>query len=208
MLDKYKTIAKDLRIENKIKDCKFITSIKKVRSVQDAQEFIRDISDEFSDATHNVYAFKVGLGDRADKGCSDDGEPAGSSGPPSLQAIEGEGVTNLAVVVTRYYGGTKHGVGGLIRAYGGEVREVIRVAGIIEKVRYTKLSILVSYDNMGGVINDLEGNRGEIVNIEYKNEGVVITAIIKPTYLEAFKKRVVDVTRGGASFELGEDYFR
>ncbi len=186
MPDTYKTIAKDLRIENKIKDCKFITSIKRVSSLEEAQGFIREISEEFSDATHNVYAFKVGLGDRAIKGCSDDGEPAGSSGPPSLQAVEGEGVTNVALVVTRYYGGTKHGVGGLIRAYGGEAREVIRGAGIIEKVRYIEISILVSYDNMGGVINDLEGNQGEISNIDYNNEGVVIKAYNKACLYRKF----------------------
>ena len=207
MLDKYKTIDQDTRIQRKIKKCKFITSIKNVTTVAQAENLIKEISDEFSDATHNVYAFKVGLGDNAITRSSDDGEPSGSSGPPALKAIEGTGLTNVAVVVTRYFGGVKHGVGGLIRAYGGSVREAIKEAGIKEKIRYVKLAINVSYNMMGQVINDLEGSQGKVSNTEYTNDGVKIIAVMKPSLIDSFKARISEETKGEAQFEqLGEEF--
>ncbi|MGM0502274.1 MAG: YigZ family protein [Bacillota bacterium] len=207
MLDSYKTIVQDTRIQRKIKKCKFITSIKNVTTVEEAEELIQQVSTEFSDATHNVYAFKVGLGDTAVTRSSDDGEPSGSSGPPALQAIEGAELTNVAVVVTRYFGGVKHGVGGLIRAYGGSVREAIKEAGVKEKTRYIKLAIMVSYDMMGQVINDLEGSQGKIKGTEYTNDGVKIIAVMKPSLIDAFKARIIEETRGEAEFEqLGEEF--
>ncbi|WP_018247729.1 YigZ family protein [Orenia marismortui] len=208
MLDSYSTVAKDIRVTAKIKKCKFITSVKSVNTVEEAEKFIADISEEFYDARHNVYAFKVGVGDDAIQRSSDDGEPAGSSGPPALQAIEGEGVTNVAVVVTRYFGGIKHGVGGLIRAYGGSVRKAIREAGLINKVRYIKLGISIPYDQMGEVINDLEGHQGEVKNVNYMNNGVEIISVMKPTYINAFKDRIIDATRGQAVFEEKGEEFR
>jgi len=208
MSDSYKTIKRNLRVEAKIKKCKFITSVKNVNTVKEAEEFIEEINEEFADARHNVYAFKVGIGDRATKRCSDDGEPAGSSGPPALQAIEGEEVTNVALVVTRYFGGVKHGVGGLIRAYGGSAREAIREAGIVEKIRYVELAISISYDRMGEVINDLEGHEGEVQTINYMNDGVEVIAVMKPSYIATFKKRITDATRGEASFEEKGEKFR
>ncbi len=208
MKDNYKTIAENIRVEAKIKKCKFITSIKNINKVKEAEEFISNISEEFADARHNVYAFKIGLGDSAIKRCSDDGEPAGSSGPPALQAIEGEGVTNVVVVVTRYFGGIKHGIGGLIRAYGGSVREAIRESGIKERIRYIKLGINISYNLMGQVINDLEGHQGEVIDIEYTNDGVEIIAGMKPSYLQGFKQRIINATRGQARFEEKGEEFR
>ena len=208
MPDSYKTIKRNIRVETKIKKCKFITSVKNVSTIEEAEDFIEKINEEFADARHNVYAFKVGIGDRATKRYSDDGEPAGSSGPPALQAIEGEELTNIALVVTRYFGGVKHGVGGLIRAYGGSAREVIREAGILEKIRYIELGILVSYDRMGEVINDLEGHEGEVKTINYMNDGVEVVAVMKPSYIDAFKKRITDATRGEAIFEEKGEKFR
>ncbi len=201
------TIARDFRIQRKIKKCKFITSIKNVTTVVRAEKFITEISDEFADATHNVYAFKVGLGDEAITRSSDDGEPSGSSGPPALQALEGENLTNVAVVVTRYFGGVKHGVGGLIRAYGGSVREVIKEAGVAEKNRYIKLDIEVSYNMMGQVINDLDGSSASVNNTEYTNDGVKIIAVMSPSKIAPFKSRISEETRGEAEFrQLGEEF--
>jgi len=208
MEDSYKTVANDMRVRTKIKKCKFITSIKNVNTVKEAENFITDTAEEFVDATHNVYAFKVGLGDQAVTRCSDDGEPSGSSGPPALQALEGEGLTNVAVVVTRYFGGVKHGVGGLIRAYGGCVREAITEAGIEEKDRYLELSIAISPDLMGRVINDLEGSAGEVKDTVYDDEdGLKIIAVMKPSRVEPFTERIKEVTGGQADVEqIGEEY--
>ena len=206
-MDSYKTIDQATRIQRKIKKCKFITSIKNVTSVEEAEEFIAKISAEFSDATHNVYAFKVGLEDQAVTRSSDDGEPSGSSGPPALKAIRGEGLTNTVVVVTRYFGGIKHGVGGLIRAYGDSVREAIAAAGVVEKTRYIKLVIKVSYNLMGRVINDLEGSQAQIENTEYTNNGVRIIAVMQPSRIASFKNRISEETKGEAEFKQLEEVF-
>lgn len=206
-MDNYKTIAQNTRIQRKIKKCKFITSIKNVTKVTEAEDFITEISEEFADATHNVYAFKVGLEDEAITRSSDDGEPSGSSGPPALKAIEGRGITNAVVVVTRYFGGVKHGVGGLIRAYGDSVREAIDEAGIVKKIRYIRLAIAVSYDMMGQVINDLEGSQAKVENTEYTNDGVRIIAVMKPSAINSFKARIKEETKGEAEFEELEEVF-
>lgn len=206
-MDSYKTIAQAIRIQHKIKKCKFISSIKNVTSVEEAEEFIAEVAAEFSDATHNVYAFKVGLADQAVTRSSDDGEPSGSSGPPALQAITGKGLTNTAVVVTRYFGGVKHGVGGLIRAYGDSVRAAISEAGIIKKTRYIKLAIKVSYNMMGSVINDLEGSQAQVENTEYTNDGVRIIAVMQPSRIDSFKNRIKEETKGEADFEQLEEVF-
>ncbi|MCK8828543.1 YigZ family protein [Natroniella acetigena] len=208
MEDNYKTIANNIRIERKIKRCKFITSIKSVKTTEEAEKFIDQIAEEFSDATHNVSAFKVGLADQAITRCSDDGEPAGSSGPPALQALEGRGVTNVAVVVTRYFGGVKHGVGGLIRAYGDSVREVIKEAGIEERVRYLKFSITISYDLLGGVINYLEGSSGQVKNVEYKANGVEVIGLIKPSFFTSLTAKIKEATKGEAEIKIKGDEFR
>ncbi|AGB41732.1 uncharacterized protein, YigZ family [Halobacteroides halobius DSM 5150] len=208
MSDSYQTIAQNMRVKTKIKKCKFITSIKNVKTVNQAEEFINQVSKEFADATHNVFAFKIGLGDEAVTRSSDDGEPSGSSGPPALQALEGAEITNVAVVITRYFGGIKHGVGGLIRAYGGCVRQAIKEAKIIEKIRYIKLNISVPYNLMGQVINDLEGHAGQVMDTNYTNQGAEIVALLKPSAISKFKNRIAEATKGQAKFEQVGDLFK
>lgn len=208
MKDKYKTIAQDYRVQLKIEKCTFVTSAANVRTIEEVENFIDRIAEEFPDVRHNdVYAFKIGIGENATARASDAGEPAGSAGPPILQAIEGEDITNVVIVVTRYFGG-KHGIGGLIRAYGKCGREVIKEAGVVEKERYLTIGIKVPYDLMGGVINDLEGHQGEIKDTKYANEGVKIIAEMKPSYVEGFKDRITEVTRGQASFQELREEFR
>ncbi|MGM0471275.1 MAG: IMPACT family protein [Bacillota bacterium] len=207
MEDKYQTISQNYRIQTKIKECKFIASIANVQSDTAAEEFIEETSAEYADATHNVYAFKVGLGDQAVTRANDDGEPAGSSGPPVLQAIEGAGITNAVIVVTRYFGGEKHGIGGLIRAYGGVARDVIQKAGIEERERYLVVEIAVPYDLVGEVINNLESRKSKIEDIGYNNQGAKIIAALKPSLITTLKEEVVDITSGQAEYKEVEESF-
>ncbi|WP_408954814.1 YigZ family protein [Natroniella sp. ANB-PHB2] len=207
MKDDYKTVASNIRIERKFKKCKFITSIKNVKTVQEAERFINQVAEDFSDATHNVSAFKVGLADQAITRCSDDGEPAGSSGPPALQALEGRGITNVVVVVTRYFGGIKHGVGGLIRAYGNSVREAIKEAGIEKRVKYLKFSVAISYELLGEVINYLEGSSGQVKNVEYKADGVEVIGMVKPSFFNSLTAKIKEATKGESEIEIKGDEF-
>src|SRR5690554_1495781 len=127
---------KSIQVMNKIKGSKFYGSIKRTDNKKEARHFISQIREKYYDASHNVYAYKLGSGDKAISCADDDGEPARSSGPPVLQAIEGEGITNTTIVVSRYFGGTKLGIGGLIRAYGDTARLVIKQAGRKKLILY------------------------------------------------------------------------
>jgi uncharacterized YigZ family protein len=111
-----------------------------VTNVDEAKAFIAAIRAEFADATHNCYAFAAGPpGSTAMAGMSDDGEPSGTAGRPMLAVVLGSGIGDLAVVVTRYFGGTKLGTGGLVRAYSGGVKAVLAALPVREKVTYVTL---------------------------------------------------------------------
>ena len=128
------------RVEEVILRSRFIATAAPVADVAEAKAFIAEIRAEFADATHHCYAFAAGPpGSTAMAGMSDDGEPAGTAGRPMLAVVLGSGIGDLAVVVTRYYGGTKLGTGGLVRAYSGGVKAVLEALPLREKVTYATL---------------------------------------------------------------------
>ena len=136
----YKTVLKRARIEYVVERSRFIATVLPCESREEVDSFFNEIRQEFKDATHNVPAFV--LGNKMElKWASDDGEPQGTSGPPILKVLEGKGLTNLALVVTRYFGGIKLGTGGLVRAYSQSAEEVIREAGIAGAAIFLKYKV-------------------------------------------------------------------
>ncbi len=134
------------RVEEVILRSRFITTAGPAANVDEAKAFIAGIRAEFPDATHNCYAFAAGPpGSTAMAGMSDDGEPSGTAGRPMLAVVLGSGVGDLVVVVTRYFGGTKLGTGGLVRAYSGGVKAVLEVLAVHEKVTYRTLLVSGPY---------------------------------------------------------------
>lgn len=117
--------AKTIRIENMVVNSRFIATIGPASTVQEAKEFIAHVRADMPDATHHVHAFKVGYGSSITEGMTDDGEPSGTSGPPVLAVLRGADLGDVVIVVTRYFGGTKLGTGGLVRAYGNAARDAI-----------------------------------------------------------------------------------
>jgi uncharacterized YigZ family protein len=113
----YPVPLKEIRRELIVVNSRFVATLAPVMSVEEAKAFIARIRGEFSDASHNVPAYLVGGGDSLIEHCSDDGEPSGTAGRPALAVLKGSGLGDVAVVVTRYFGGTKLGTGGLVRAY-------------------------------------------------------------------------------------------
>lgn len=105
----------------------FIASLSPARTIDEARAFQKEIKARYPDATHHVPAFVIGHGNAVNAHCSDDGEPSGTAGRPALAVLQGSGLGNVAVVVTRYFGGTKLGTGGLVKAYGDAVREVLKL---------------------------------------------------------------------------------
>lgn len=137
--------ARKVRIEMRVVNSRFIATLAPVFTVVEAREFIAHVEEEFDDASHNVPAFLIGHGASVVAHCSDDGEPSGTAGRPALAVLRGSGLGDVAVVVTRYFGGTKLGTGGLVRAYGDAVREVLKVTPLAEKVETHTVLMAVPY---------------------------------------------------------------
>lgn len=140
----YRTIKEDGQVQEEIKKSCFICHAKRVYSEEEARDFITAIKKEHYKATHNCSAFIVG--ERSEiKRTSDDGEPSGTAGIPMLGVLENHNLTNVCVVVTRYFGGIKLGAGGLIRAYAGSVALAVKEIGIIEIKEQAGIQIHMTY---------------------------------------------------------------
>ena len=140
----FKTIKEDGQVQEEIKKSRFICHAKRVYSEEEARDFITAIKKEHYKATHNCSAFIIG--ERSEiKRTSDDGEPSGTAGVPMLGVLENHNLTNVCVVVTRYFGGIKLGAGGLIRAYAGSVGLAVKEIGIIEIKEQAGIAIQMSY---------------------------------------------------------------
>ena len=140
----FRTIKEDGQVQEEIKKSRFICHAKRVYSEEEARDFIAAIKKEHYKATHNCSAFIVG--ERSEiKRTSDDGEPSGTAGVPMLGVLENHNLTNVCVVVTRYFGGIKLGAGGLIRAYAGSVALAVKEIGIIEIKEQAGIAIQMSY---------------------------------------------------------------
>jgi uncharacterized YigZ family protein len=109
-----------------IKNSVFVGTVGRARDVQEAKDFIGEVGASYADANHNAWAYRIDDGPQGKLGFSDDGEPGGTAGRPMLAILQGSGLFQVVAVVTRYFGGTKLGTGGLVRAYGGAVREAIK----------------------------------------------------------------------------------
>ena len=144
-MSRYLIPAERTRSEILVVNSRFIATIEPAFSVEQARNFIADVRSEFSDATHNVPAFIIGHGASVISHASDDGEPAGTAGRPALAVLSGSGLGDTAVVVTRYFGGTKLGKGGLVRAYGDAVRSVLSILPRAEKVPTHTVMLALPY---------------------------------------------------------------
>lgn len=149
---RYPVPAARHHIEQVIDRSRFLCTVSRAETVRDAQQFIREVSAEFADATHNCWAYVVGAPGSTDRiGMSDDGEPHGTAGRPMLTVLAHSGVGEIAAVVTRYYGGTKLGTGGLVKAYGGAVQEALLTMPRAERIDAVRVSFSVPYGVVGAV---------------------------------------------------------
>lgn len=144
MTEPYITITTDTRFEHVIKKSRFICSLARVKTEQEAQDFIAAINKEHRKATHNCFAYLLGDQDQIQRE-SDNGEPSGTAGVPILEALKAAQVHDVCAVVTRYFGGIKLGAGGLIRAYSNTTGQAIQQAGRVQRIRQVTLQIAVPY---------------------------------------------------------------
>ena len=149
MSDRYPIPAALHRVEEIIKRSRFITSMGHAPDAESARAFVAAVKEEFPDATHNCWAFNAGPpGDTASVGLSDDGEPSGTAGKPMLNGLLHSGVGEIVAVVTRYFGGTKLGTGGLVRAYAGLVKLGLETLPLREMVVTTQLAVTIPYPSV------------------------------------------------------------
>jgi uncharacterized YigZ family protein len=154
-------------VEIRVSNSRFIATADYTPSVADARAFIAEMREEFADASHNVFAYVVGYGASVITGMSDDGEPSGTAGRPTLAVVRGSGLGDLCVVVTRYFGGTLLGTGGLVRAYGDAAKAVLSELPRAEKVEHCALRVTVSYALYEPVRLLIEERGGEIESQEF-----------------------------------------
>ena len=165
-MELYKTVRGRARSQQIINKSKFITTVQPVESKEEADFFFDEIREEFRDATHNVPAFVIG--DKMQlQWASDDGEPQGTSGAPIVQMLVGEGVTNVAVCVTRYFGGIKLGTGGLVRAYTGSARQGLEASGICKVNEMTSVTYETGYSEYNRIENFKFDFQAEIDSVQY-----------------------------------------
>lgn len=203
--DKFLTVAKPAKSLYVVKKSKFISTVEPVNSVLQAEEFINKIKKKYWDATHNVYAYNIGLDDNIQK-CSDDGEPSGTAGKPVLDIIKSRDIKNVLVVVTRYFGGIKLGANGLIRAYSESAKIGLNNAQIIEKVKCNKYKVTVDYEILGKLEWELNQKKLIIKDIEYTDK-VTLTIFVPICYNINFEKLIMNLTSGDANIKYIEDQY-
>ncbi len=182
--------------EYTVERSRFIAHVSPAETPEEARAFIAGIKEKYKDATHNVPAFVCGAGSEH-QWASDDGEPQGTSGMPVLRLLTGEGLTNVAIVITRYFGGIKLGTGGLARAYTHAASLGIESAGICEVRESALLSYSFDYQYLSKLQSMAEDGRFEMDGLEYTD---TVSAVIKcpSENREAVKSAVSDLTSGRA----------
>lgn len=204
---KYLTISEKSRVNYKVKDSKFIGTALPCDNRSLAENLIEKIKNEFSDASHNAFAFRIFLENEIREFSDDDGEPNDSAGPPILQRIKGEDLLNTAVVVTRYFGGTKLGIGGLIKAYGGTASEALRKAEKKQLKLYNLFYCRGEYDILGDVLAQLEKFSANIKNNNHKQGKFELEAEIYIEIWEDLKQNLKLATGDTVELEVIKNYY-
>ncbi|WP_339279721.1 YigZ family protein [Paenibacillus sp. FSL W8-1187] len=205
MLDRYRTLREPGSKEIVIKKSRFIGYGRPVESEAEAIAFIEEIKKLHWNATHNCSAYVVGERDEHQK-ASDDGEPSGTAGKPILEVIKHQGLKNVAIVVTRYFGGIMLGAGGLIRAYTDGAVAAIEAAGAITNVLHREIAVEVDYTWYGKLENELHA-RGVLVGGVDFTDRVVVRCLPPAAESDRFIDWMTDLTQGQAAISAGETIY-
>lgn len=202
-MKRYLVPAEEIRREQIVVNSRFIASLAPVFSVDAAKAFIARIKSEFPDASHHVPVYLIGHGDSEIAHCSDAGEPSGTAGRPALAVLRGSGLGDIAVVVTRYFGGTKLGTGGLVRAYSEAVRSVVEAVPRAEKVPTHTVMAEYPYRLVERVRLLVTAQRGQILDEDF-TANVTLTARLPVEHLPAFQSALLELTNGTLQAEIIE----
>lgn len=203
MSRQYPIPAQQTRTEIEVKNSRFIATAAPAFTIDEAKQFIAGIKAEFRDATHNVPAFLVGHGPSVTAHCHDDGEPSGTAGRPLLMVLQGSGLGDVALVVTRYFGGTKLGTGGLVRAYTDAAKAVLAVLPRAEKVPTHVIMMVLPYHLLERVRLLLAQFHGRVLEETFTAD-ITVAAQLTVDQFPAFQAALGEMTHGTLAAEIIE----
>lgn len=201
----YKTLHEYGKDEYIVEKSVFIGHAKPVTSEEEARAFIDEMKAKYKDATHNVWAYTIGQSMNIQR-YSDDGEPQGTAGIPTLELIKKEDLRDVVVVVTRYFGGVKLGAGGLVRAYTKGAKIGLETAKIVEKKLFRRISIACDYTLLGKLQNELAGNEYQLEDILY-TDNVTIVVNCEFDRIDDLKNLATEISSGQADIIDGEEMY-
>lgn len=201
----YFTVAKEADASFEEKKSKFISYVKPVKTAEEANAFIASVKSKHWDARHNVYAYRLREGNT--ERFSDDGEPQGTAGIPVLDVLQKSNVTDLCVVVTRYFGGILLGTGGLVRAYSHSASIGLAAARIVQMVPVSICTLSCDYSFYGRVPAFLAAWEGELLNTEF-SETVNLQFSLPTEQLPAARKELTELSSGKLAFSVESETYR
>ena len=200
--ESYKIITSEGTGEIVEKKSRFIANVFSVDSQQEAEARIAEISKKYWDAKHNCYAYVIGVNKENTK-CSENGEPSGTAGKPILEVITGAGITNVLIIVTRYFGGVLLGTGGLVRAYTQAAQAAIAASEVGEKIFSQMLTLKVGYNMINGVQYYLSQNEIEILDSRYEAD-VQFDICVKESDVATVKADLISKCEGQIEIAEGD----
>lgn len=203
-MQEYKTIKEVCSAEIEIKRSKFIATISPCKTENEATDFINGVKKKYWDAKHNVYAFVIR--ENGIKRFSDDGEPHSTAGLPIMETVEHFGVTDVAVVVTRYFGGILLGTGGLVRAYSDAASEVLKKAETVTVLPAKQFEIYIEYGDYDILLKILTESGAQITNTDFA-ENVTVFAAIPAKNFNGLEEKITDKFCGRVGFNKIEETF-
>ena len=195
------TITSEIIINKSV----FINYLIPVSEVEEVKEHLKILRNKYPDANHHCYAYVIGKNQEIQK-YSDDGEPSKTAGMPMIEVLKKQDLTNVLTISIRYFGGIKLGAGGLVRAYTKSVSEAIKEATFTNLVKYSKMSIIIPFDQIGNVEKHLRDHH-KLINTEYTNEVIYLIEITTES-VESLQNFITEHTKGIAQFEILEEYER
>lgn len=205
MCNEFFTVSKPSESLYIVKKSKFISNVIPINDNNEAEEYIEKFRKKYWDATHNVYAYSLGLNNEIQK-FSDDGEPSGTAGKPVLEVIKSKEVKNVLIVVTRYFGGILLGASGLIRAYSESASLGLKSSHIIKKIKCEVFQITTDYNMLGKLRWELNQKNLIIRDINY-TEDVKMKVFVPNNYNIDLEQFIMDITSGNADVKLiGNDF--
>lgn len=200
MSPRYPIPAGFQRSEIEVKRSRFITSISPAASTEHALAFVSSLKQEFPDANHNCWAYLIGPPGSTDQiGLSDDGEPHGAAGKPMLTVLQHTDIGDVVVVVTRYFGGTKLGKGGMVKAYTEAVQSGLQQLDLVEKIAWQELSVCFDYAHLATIERLLPAFEADILDRQFTDQ-ICLRLKLPEEQGQPFRQRLTDLTAGNITF--------